>query len=116
MGTHTISNSSTFRGWLESMGLDDMIFHPCDCIFGDTEPEPVPIPGARFNRQMQASQRSRASQRSNQGLSRNASARGSVRKTPAGRTQSNADSIPEDREVSVSPFAAIFGIMGATSG
>ena len=52
MATHTISNSSTFRGWLESMGVDDMIFDPCGCIFGETQPDPVPIPGARFNRQM----------------------------------------------------------------
>jgi hypothetical protein len=57
-GTHTISNSTTFRGWLESMGLDDMVLNPCACIFGEIEPEPVPIPGAKFNQQM--SQRSSA--------------------------------------------------------
>ena len=46
MGTHTISNSSTLRGWLESMGLDDIIMNPCSCIFGE-EQEPPPLPGQR---------------------------------------------------------------------
>ena len=50
--SHTYSNSSTFRGWLESMGLDDLIFNPCDCIFGNIEPEPVPIPGKDCWRRM----------------------------------------------------------------
>jgi hypothetical protein len=46
MGTHTISNSSTLQGWLESMGLDDILLNPCACIFGEDEPPPpVPIPG-----------------------------------------------------------------------
>ena len=48
--THTISNASTFHGWLESTGLDDIIKDPCSCIFGDDEDnefagQPVPIPG-----------------------------------------------------------------------
>ncbi len=42
--THTISNSSTFAGWMESVGLDDFIRDPCSCIFGGEE-EPIPIPG-----------------------------------------------------------------------
>jgi hypothetical protein len=46
MGTHTISNSSTLHGWLESMGLDDILLNPCACIFGDDEPPPpIPLPG-----------------------------------------------------------------------
>jgi len=49
MGTHTISNSSTLQGWLESMGLDDILLNPCACIFGDDEPpQPIPIPGKEF--------------------------------------------------------------------
>ena len=46
MGTHTISNTSTFHGWLESMGLDDILLNPCSCIFGEEEPPP-PLPGQR---------------------------------------------------------------------
>jgi len=46
MGTHTISNSSTLNGWLESIGLDDILTNPCGCIFGDDEPpQPIPLPG-----------------------------------------------------------------------
>ena len=50
MGTHTISNSSTLQGWLESVGLDDILLNPCACIFGEDEPPPpVPLPGkSRF--------------------------------------------------------------------
>lgn len=44
MGTHTISNTATFQGWLESMGLDDVINNPCGCIFGE-EPPPPTMPG-----------------------------------------------------------------------
>lgn len=45
-GTHTISNASTFHGWMESVGLDDFLENPCSCIFGEEEEEiPVPIPG-----------------------------------------------------------------------
>ena len=110
MGTHTISNSSTFRGWLESMGVDDMIFDPCGCIFGETEPAPVPIPGAPFNRQMSQrrsthSASTRASQRS--GSTRNG-------KNPAGRTQSHE--VPEMVENhSASPFSTILNIVGVTT-
>ena len=43
--THTISNSSTFRGWLESMGIDDMFSDPCGCIFGESQADPIPVPG-----------------------------------------------------------------------
>ena len=70
MGTHTISNSSTFRGWLESMGVDDMIFDPCGCIFGETEPAPVPIPGAPFNRQMSQRRSTHSSNPSNRASQR----------------------------------------------
>ena len=45
--THTISNTSTFRGWLESMGLDEILMNPCSCILGQDEDQPVPIPGQR---------------------------------------------------------------------
>ena len=37
------------------------------------------------------------------------------RKTPVGRTQSNAESIPEE-PANQSTFATLFGIMSATSG
>jgi len=48
--THTISNSSTFRGWLEAKGLDDAIQDTCSCIFGvsdDEDTNPIPLPGQR---------------------------------------------------------------------
>ncbi|XP_023327507.1 synaptotagmin-2 [Eurytemora carolleeae] len=45
-GTNTISNSSTFTGWLESTGLDELLINPCACIFGE-EPPPPPLPGER---------------------------------------------------------------------
>ena len=50
-------------------------------------------------------------------MNRNASMRGSQRngKTPVGRTQSNAESIPEE-PANQSTFATLFGIMSATSG
>ena len=106
MGTHTISNSSTFRGWLESMGIDDMIFDPCGCIMGETQPDPVPIPGARFDRQM--------SQQSSQRNSRNASMRQSRHgKNPAGRTQSNEPPMAQPPENTA--FSAFFSIVGLSS-
>ena len=54
---------------------------------------------------------------SNPAMNRNASMRGSQRngKTPVGRTQSNAESIPEE-PANQSTFATLFGIMSATSG
>jgi len=42
-GGNRVSNSSTFRGWLESTGLDDILISTCDCIFG---PEPELPPAA----------------------------------------------------------------------
>ena len=106
--THTISNSSTFRGWLESMGLDDMFSDPCGCIFGETQADPIPIPGASFNRQLsqQSSQRnSRASMRQSQ--------RGQNGKNKAGRTTSVEAQVPPPPENN-SPFAAFFSIVGVT--
>ena len=110
MGTHTISNSSTFRGWLESMGVDDMIFDPCGCIFGETEPEPVPIPGARpgtFNRQM-SQRRSTRSIPSNRASTRNG-------KAPVGRTQSHETQDLAENHSSSNPFATILNIVGVSN-
>ena len=86
------------------MGIDDMIFDPCGCIFGETQPDPVPIPGARFNRQMsnQASMRSRSSMRASRHGGPN----------PVGRTQSQEPPSSAGPEESPSPFAAFFGIVG----
>ena len=36
-----VSNSSTFRGWLEITGLDDILVTTCDCIFGPDELPPA---------------------------------------------------------------------------
>jgi len=47
-GTNTISNSSTFTGWLEATGLDELLMNPCACIWGE-EPPPPPLPGERRN-------------------------------------------------------------------
>ena len=66
--THTISNASTFHGWLESVGLDDFLANPCACIFGDeNDPanQPVPIPGQRAARARLQQQQSMGSTRSN---------------------------------------------------
>ena len=43
-GSHTVTNSSTMRGWLESSGLDDILMSTCSCIFGEDEPA-SPHPG-----------------------------------------------------------------------
>ena len=42
--SNTISNSSSMRGWLESTGLDDIVFGSCSCLFGeqDTDTDPPP--------------------------------------------------------------------------
>ena len=40
--SNTISNSSSIRGWLESTGLDDIVFGRCSCIFGEEEPDSPP--------------------------------------------------------------------------
>ena len=77
MGTHTISNASTFHGWMESVGLDDFLQNPCSCIFGDEEEHPVPIPG----------QRARMSQRSN---GRNSSTRSSSARARGGQMSRQA--------------------------
>ena len=48
MGTHTISNAATFHGWLESVGLDDLLERPCSCLFGeDPDDVEIPVPGQR---------------------------------------------------------------------
>ena len=47
MGTHTISNTSTFHGFLEAHGLDDLFKDPCACIFGEDDDAPIPQPGQR---------------------------------------------------------------------
>ncbi|CAB4064978.1 unnamed protein product [Lepeophtheirus salmonis] len=57
MDTHTISNTSTFRGWLESMGLDDILTNPCSCILGPEEPIPQPAIGRRRQQPNRASQK-----------------------------------------------------------
>ena len=36
-----VSNSSTFRGWLESTGLDDILLTTCVCLFGPEELPPA---------------------------------------------------------------------------
>ena len=111
MGTHTISNSSTFRGWLESMGVDDMIFDPCGCIFGETEPAPVPIPGAPFNRQMSQRRSTHSSNPSNRASQRSG---GRNHKNPVGRTHSQEVSDMGENQ-SYSPFSAILNIVGVTT-
>ena len=65
MGTHTISNASTFHGWLESVGLDDFLENPCSCIFG--EEEEVPIPGQRRNTTNRGRNQSQRGQAGGQG-------------------------------------------------
>ena len=90
------------------MGVDDMIFNPCGCIFGETEPDPVPIPGARFDRQMSQRQSARS-------VSRSASTRtrGSQRSRSAvGRQPSNEmpQPAPEETNSVVQPIAALLGI------
>ena len=41
--SNTISNSSSMKGWLESTGLDDIIFGSCSCNFGEEDPDPPPL-------------------------------------------------------------------------
>ena len=114
-----ISNSSTFRGFLEANGLDDMILNPCGCIFGDSEDQPsqIPIPGQRkYANQRPASVRGRG------GGGRNGQRHGgSVRNGGRGlsRQQSvmsktSMQGIPEDGDyapesTSKSPFSVLFG-------
>ena len=118
-----ISNSSTFRGWLESNGLDDMILNPCGCIFGDGEEEQnqIPIPGQR----RYANQRTGSVRGARGGSMRNGQRHGgSMRNgSPGGRGLSRQTSVmsrtsmpplPEDRDIeepqaSRSPFAILFG-------
>ena len=117
--THTISNASTFHGWLESVGLDDFLENPCGCIFGDEDDElaqQVPLPGQRSRA---ASQRNnRASQRSNAGgaggsggaRARRAAAMGSRQGTVVSR-QATIEVV--DETPPRSPFAAISFFGGA---
>ena len=119
-----ISNSSTFRGWLESNGLDDMILNPCGCIFGESEEEQtqIPIPGQR----RYANQRTGSVRGARGGSMRNGQRNGSMRNgSPGGRGLSRQTSVmsrtsmpvlPEDRDMmqeepqqSRSPFAVLFG-------
>ena len=117
-----ISNSSTFRGWLESNGLDDMVLNPRGCIFGDSQEEQnqIPIPGQR--RYANQSVRGRGgSMRNGQGMRHGGSMRNGV---GGGRGLSRQQSVmsrtsmpplPEDRDVgqeepsSKSPFSILFG-------
>ena len=46
---NTISNASTFHGWLESMGLDDLILNPCACIFGEGKQKCIPCCTSKRN-------------------------------------------------------------------
>ena len=93
------------------MGLDDVFSDPCGCIFGETQSDPIPVPGASYNRQL--------SHQNSVRNSRNASMRQSQRrsgqngKTPAGRTSSVEAPAPPPPENN-SPFAAFFSIVGVT--
>ena len=115
-----ISNSSTFKGWLESNGLDDMVLNPCGCIFGETEEPQIPIPGQRkYANQRSASARGRGGSMRNGQAGRHG---GSVRNGGRGlsRQQSvmsrtsmpplpeDANYVPEEPS-SKSPFAVLFG-------
>ena len=92
MGTHTISNTATFHGWLESTGLDDLLANPCGCLFGDDEPPPQPmLPG----------QRARMSQRS---ASQKNSGSGGAR---ARRGQVSRQATVAQEEEPKSPFGAL---------
>ena len=120
-----ISNSSTFRGFLEANGLDDMLLNPCGCIFGtqDESQNQIPIPGqAKYAKQRANSQRGHnmrngGSVRSaNGGSMRNGAAggRGLSRQTSVlSRTSMPAvpeNGIPqEDATPPMSPFAILFG-------
>lgn len=110
--THTISNSSTFKGWLESMGLDDMFSDPCGCIFGESQADPIPVPGASYNRQL--------SHQNSVRNSRNASMRQSQRrpgqngKTPAGR-QASVEPPPQPPPEPPGPLGAFFSLVGVAT-
>ena len=99
MATHTISNASTLHGWLESMGLDDIIMNPCGCIFGEEDQQPVPVPGQRRY------QGGRGGGGANQ---RPGSVRGRNNKNGVYRQQSSAIEQQEEKN----PFAAFFGLGG----
>ena len=109
--THTISNSSTFKGWLESMGLDDMFSDPCGCIFGESQADPIPVPGASYNRQLS---------HHNSVRTRNASMRQSQRrpgqngKTPAGR-QASVEPPPQPPPEPPGPLGAFFSLVGVST-
>ena len=108
-----ISNSSTFKGWLESNGLDDMVLNPCGCIFGETEEPQIPIPGQRkYANQRSASARGRGGSMRNwsvrnggRGLSRQQSV---MSRTSMPPLPEDANYVPEEPS-SKSPFAVLFG-------
>ena len=117
-----ISNSSTFRGWLESNGLDDMVLNPCGCIFGESEEQQsqIPIPGQRrYANQRSASGRGRGGgARNGQGMRHGGSLRNGGRglsRQQSVMSRTSMPPLPEDGDyapesnASKSPFSILFG-------
>ena len=117
-----ISNSSTFRGFLEANGLDDMVLNPCGCIFGDDEEQPsqIPIPGQRkYANQRPASVRGRGGGvRNGQGMRHGGSVRNGGRglsRQQSVMSRTSMPPLPEDGDYGPqertpkSPFAVLFG-------